>query len=79
MYPILEQLFADLNSFSETSIRIDSVNSIELRIFSHYPNPKPVHSWDVPVPLIDIASRAEPNWDLTMRKVSPLDAALKAV
>lgn len=71
IYPILEQLFADLNSFSETSIRIDKYNSIELRIFPHYPNPPKVNSWDVPVPLIDIANRIEPNWDLTMRKVVP--------
>ena len=69
MYPILEQLFADLNSFSETSIRIDEYNSIELRIFPHYPNPPTVNAWDVPVPLIDIANRMEANWDLTMRKV----------
>ncbi|KIM22659.1 hypothetical protein M408DRAFT_282581 [Serendipita vermifera MAFF 305830] len=71
MYPILEQLFADLNSFSETSIRIDEYNSLELRIFPHYPNPPPVNAWDVPVPLIDIANRMEVNWDLTMRKVVP--------
>ena len=71
IYPILEQLFADLNSFSETSIRIDKYNSIELRIFPHYPSPPKVNSWDVPVPLIDIANRVEPNWDLTMRKVVP--------
>ncbi|KAG8774355.1 Nitrogen permease regulator 2 [Serendipita sp. 397] len=71
MYPILEQLFADLNSYSETSIRIDRYNSIELRIFPHYPNPPIINSWDVPVPLIDITKRVEPNWDLTMRKVVP--------
>ncbi|PVF95390.1 NPR2-domain-containing protein [Serendipita vermifera] len=71
IYPMLEQIYADLNAFSETSIRIDQYNSIELRIFPRYPNPPAVHSWDVPVPLIDLASRMEPNWDLTMRKISP--------
>jgi len=69
IYPILEQLFADLNSFSETSIRLDSFNSLELKIFPHYPNPPPVHVWDVPVPLINIKARVAPNWDLTMAKV----------
>ena len=69
IYPILEQLFADLNSFSETSIRLDSFNSLELKIFPHYPNPPPVHIWDVPVPLINIKARIAPNWDLTMAKV----------
>src|SRR5258706_7769550 len=69
IYPILEQLFADLNSFSETSIRLDSFNSLELKIFPHYPDPPPVHVWDVPVPLINIKARVAPNWDLTMTKV----------
>lgn len=69
IYPILEQLFADLNSFSETSIKLDSFNSLELKIFPHYPNPPPVHIWDVPVPLINIKARVAPNWDLTMAKV----------
>jgi hypothetical protein len=73
IYPILEQLFTDLNSFSETSIRIDRFNSLELRIFPRYPNPPPVNAWDVPVPLIDLGNKdkMEGNWDLTMRKVVP--------
>lgn len=71
IYPILEQLFTDLNAFSETSIRIDRFNSLELRIFTVYPNPPPVNEWDVPVPLIDIGNKnkMEGNWDLTMKKV----------
>jgi len=73
IYPILEQLFTDLNAFSETSIRIDPFNSLELRIFPRYPNPPPVNAWDVPVPLIDLGNKdkMEGNWDLTMRKVVP--------
>jgi nitrogen permease regulator 2-like protein len=66
---VLEQLFEDLNSYSETSIPIDRFNSIELKIFPFYPNPPPVSDWMVPVALISLNKRVEGNWDLTMAKV----------
>lgn len=70
MYAILEQLYEDLNSYSETSIPIDKFNSIELKIFPFYPNPPPVKDWMVPLALINLTRRLESNWDLTMVKVS---------
>ncbi|KAH8116861.1 NPR2-domain-containing protein [Phellopilus nigrolimitatus] len=69
IYAILEQLYEDLNSYSETSIPIDEFNSIELKIFPFYPNPPEVHDWSVPVALINLKKRIEDNWDLTMAKV----------
>ena len=70
LHAILEQLYEDLNSYSETSIPIDEFNSIELKIFPFYPNPTPVKDWMVPLALINLSQRIEPNWDLTMVKVS---------
>jgi len=69
IHAILEQLYEDLNSYSETSIPIDNFNSIELKIFPFYPNPPPVKDWMVPLALIDLERVIEPNWDLTMAKV----------
>lgn len=69
IHAILEQLYEDLNSYSETSIRIDNFNSIELKIFPFYPNPPPVNDWMVPVSLIKFENLMEQNWDLTMTKV----------
>jgi len=68
----LEQLYEDLNSYSETSIQIDKFNSIELKIFPFYPNPPPVKDWMVPVALIRFDNIMELNWDLTMAKVRSL-------
>lgn len=68
--PILEQLYEDLNSYHETSISIDQFNSIELKLFPFYPNPPKVYDWTVPLALINIMKRIEPNWDLTMTKAS---------
>ncbi|GJE90893.1 NPR2-domain-containing protein [Phanerochaete sordida] len=69
IHAILEQLYEDLNSYSETSIQIDEFNSIDLKIFPFYPNPPPVKDWQVPLALINITRRIEPNWDLTVAKV----------
>ncbi|KAH7889428.1 nitrogen permease regulator 2-domain-containing protein [Phlebopus sp. FC_14] len=69
IHAILEQLYEDLNSYSETSIPIDAFNSIELKIFPFYPNPPHVRDWQVPLALINLSKRMEDNWDLTMKKV----------
>jgi hypothetical protein len=69
VHAILEQLYEDLNSYSETSIPIDQFNSIELKIFPFYPNPPSVKDWMVPLALINLSKRTEDNWDLTMAKV----------
>ena len=72
MYAIIEQLYEDLNSYSETSIPIDDFNSIELKILPFYPNPPTVKDWHVPLALINLSKCMEDNWDLTMRKVDTL-------
>lgn len=69
IHPILEQLYEDLNSYSETSIPVDPFTSIELKIFPFYPNPPAVRDWMVPLALINITKRVEENWDLSMLKV----------
>ncbi len=69
MQAIIEQLYEDLNSYSETSIPIDQFNSMELKIFPFYPNPPVVKDWMVPIALINLVKRVEDNWDLTMAKV----------
>lgn len=69
VHAILEQLYEELNSYSETSILIDQFNSIELKIFPFYPNPPPVKDWMVPLALINLTKRIEENWDLTVKKV----------
>ncbi|KAI0780707.1 nitrogen permease regulator 2-domain-containing protein [Trametes elegans] len=71
IHAILEQLYEDLNSYSETSIPIDPFNSVELKIFPFYPNPPPVKDWMVPLALINLTNRIEPNWDLTIVKICP--------
>ncbi|KZT09533.1 NPR2-domain-containing protein [Laetiporus sulphureus 93-53] len=69
IHAILEQLYEDLTSYSETSIPVDRFNSIDLKVFPFYPNPPPVKDWMVPLALIGLTKRIEPNWDLTMVRI----------
>ncbi|GMK56393.1 hypothetical protein CspeluHIS016_0302330 [Cutaneotrichosporon spelunceum] len=66
---VLEQIFEDLNSYSETSIPLDGYNSLELKLFPDYPNPPECRDWDVPLALVDLKSLRDPNWDLTASRV----------
>lgn len=67
---VIDQMFEDLNSYSETSITIDGINYLELKLFPFYPNPAVVEDWHVPVPLIDFSKVRDDNWDITAQRVS---------
>ncbi|GHJ86165.1 hypothetical protein NliqN6_2567 [Naganishia liquefaciens] len=67
---VIDQMFEDLNSYSETSITIDGINYLELKLFPFYPNPAVVEDWHVPVPLIDFNKVKDDNWDITAQRVS---------
>nr|ODO02548.1 nitrogen permease regulator 2 [Cryptococcus depauperatus CBS 7855] len=67
---VLEQLFEDLNSYSETSIPLDGFNSLELKLFPFYPNPPDCEDWHVPIALVDLNQHKDDNWDITAARVS---------
>ncbi|WWC66589.1 uncharacterized protein I206_100492 [Kwoniella pini CBS 10737] len=67
---VLEQLFEDLNSYSETSIPLDGFNSLELKLFPFYPNPPDCEDWHVPIALVDLNALKDDNWDITAARVS---------
>ncbi|SJX60317.1 related to NPR2-nitrogen permease regulator, partial [Sporisorium reilianum f. sp. reilianum] len=46
-------------------------DAINLKLFPVYPNPTPINDWDVPVALLDLVSRVDGNWDLTLRRILP--------
>ncbi|KZO96293.1 NPR2-domain-containing protein [Calocera viscosa TUFC12733] len=69
IYPLLEQLYEDLNSYSESSIPLTPHTTLDLKIFPFYPNPGLVRDWDVPVALVDIRSKLDGSSDVTMLRV----------
>ncbi|KAK0560949.1 Nitrogen permease regulator 2 [Tilletia horrida] len=46
-------------------------DAINIKLFPIYPNPPAANDWDVPVALLDLRSRVDANWDLTMAKIFP--------
>jgi hypothetical protein len=71
MQSILEQLYEDLNSYSETRIQLDGIRALDLKLFPVFPNPPPVHDWDVPVLLVDLSTFSNDSWDLTLLRLIP--------
>ncbi|KAI9337637.1 nitrogen permease regulator 2 [Pilaira anomala] len=69
---VIEQLFEDLNSYCECQIPINTFNTINLKLFPTYPNPRTVYDYQVPVCTVDVKKMMNPNWDITVQKVASL-------
>lgn len=67
---VIEQLFEDLNSYCECQIPINTFNTINLKLFPTYPNPKTVYDYQVPVCTVDVRKMMNTNWDITVQKVA---------
>ncbi|SCZ96574.1 BZ3500_MvSof-1268-A1-R1_Chr4-4g07440 [Microbotryum saponariae] len=68
MSNLLEQLYMDLNNFSEASIRIGDFE-LELFLSPFYANPKPIKNSDVPLAVCALEQMKHPSWDVTLYKV----------
>jgi hypothetical protein len=51
---------------------IDTFNTINLKLFPTYPNPRTVYDYQVPVCTVDVRKMMSPNWDITVQKVASL-------
>ncbi|SGZ35087.1 BQ5605_C069g12861 [Microbotryum silenes-dioicae] len=65
---LLEQLYMDLNNFSEASIRIGDFE-LELFLSPFYANPKPIKNSDVPLAVCALEQMKHPSWDVTLYKI----------
>ncbi|RUS23469.1 nitrogen permease regulator 2 [Endogone sp. FLAS-F59071] len=66
---LIEQLLEDLNSYCECQISINDSNTINIKLFPTYPNPPPVHDYQVPVYTVELKQLMGVNWDITMQKI----------
>lgn len=76
---LIEQIFQDLNSYSECQIPIDSSNSVDLKLFLIYPPPPKVQFYDVPLALVKLNSLVDTLWDPTMLKIIPFINGIHSV
>ena len=65
---LIEQLYMDINSFSETSIPIHDTG-LELMLFPFRANPREVMIWDVPIAVTGLEAMKNGSWDVTLFKV----------
>jgi hypothetical protein len=84
MHAILEQLYEDLNSYSETSITLDPPHGshfLDLRLFPHRPNPSVIRDDHVPLLLVPLLPHAatDGSWDLTLARMAPFIDGVRPV
>jgi hypothetical protein len=68
MANLLEQMYLDLNAYSETSINLLNTD-LSLFLLPFYANPPDVKTWDVPINVVDLESMKSYSWDVTLYKV----------
>lgn len=69
MANLLEQMYLDLNAYSETSISLLDTD-LSLFLLPFYANPPEVKLWDVPIAVAALESMKSYSWDVTLYKVS---------
>lgn len=65
---MIEQLYMDINSFSETSIPLHDTG-LDLVLFPFRANPREIMIWDVPIAVAKLDEMKNGSWDVTLFKV----------
>lgn len=65
----IDQMFQDLNSFSECQIPIDMANKIDIKLFPILEAPPEIHGYYVPVLVVDIVDLIDDSWNPTLDRL----------
>lgn len=76
---LIQQIYQDLNNYSECMIPIDASNSVDLKLFPISPPPPHIHSYDVPIAILKLDSLIDSLWDPTMLKIVPFINGINSV
>lgn len=76
---LINQIFQDLNNYSECCIPIDSANSVDIKLFPVLPPPVNIKAFQVPIPQVKLNQLIDVNWDPTMVKILPYINGLNSV
>lgn len=76
---LINQIFQDLNNYSECCIPIDSANSVDIKLFPILPPPVNIKAYQVPIPQVKLTQLIDVNWDPTMVKILPYINGLNSV
>lgn len=79
MYALCEILLEDLNNYCECMVPVDEDNTLNVKLFPTYPDPPPVHAYQVPLSIVDLEALTDVNWDLTMLQILPFIDGVNSV
>lgn len=79
IHDLIQQIFQDLNNYSECLIPIDSGNSVDIKLFPVLPPPARIYPEDVPISTVNLKSLIDVNWDPTMLKILPYINGINSV
>ncbi|CAN6608550.1 nitrogen permease regulator 2 [Trichomonascus vanleenenianus] len=68
---IIEQIYQDLNNYSECMIPIDDSNTVDMKLFPLFPPPPELKYYHVPISTVQLEKLMDDNWDPTMEKIVP--------
>lgn len=76
---LIQQIYQDLNNYSECQIPIDGANSVDIKLFPTLTPPPQISESDVPVLLVELNGMVDVNWDPTMLKIAPFINGVNSV
>ncbi|KAK6464675.1 nitrogen permease regulator 2-domain-containing protein [Scheffersomyces coipomensis] len=76
---LINQLYQDLNNYSECCIPLDSSNSVDIKLFPILPPPVNIKAYQVPIATVKLNSLVDVNWDPTMIKILPYINGINSV
>ncbi|CAI5758679.1 unnamed protein product [Candida verbasci] len=76
---LIQQIYQDLNNYSECCIPLDNSNSVDIKLFPILPPPVNIKAYQVPIATVKLNSLVDVNWDPTMIKILPYINGLNSV
>ncbi|CAH2353577.1 nitrogen permease regulator 2 [[Candida] railenensis] len=76
---LIQQIFQDLNNYSECCIPLDSANSVDIKLFPILPPPINIKAFQVPLATVNLEQLVDVNWDPTMLKILPFINGLNSI
>lgn len=76
---IIEQMYQDLNSYSECQIPIDEANKVDIKLFPLYKAPPMVQSHEVPITTLQLENFVDETIDPTLERIMPYINGINSV
>ena len=76
---LIQQIYLDLNNYSECCIPLDNANSVDIKLFPVLPPPMNLKAFQVPCLTVKLNLLVDVNWDPTMVRILPYINGLNSI